>query len=139
MRDLPVWLAEFVDEVAAGLEPLRGDAPLCCHVHYREASRALPGEWEVTLFPEQQASRISRLADGFTVPILTVDVIGLLPLFDTLNGCRWQTDRLDSEDDLGAHLSIEGECHGHAVWLRICQSPPCLTDSCQRVAESRWN
>ena len=41
-----------------------------------------------------------------------------------LTSCRWQTGVIDSEDDLGTHLSVEGIQNGQAVWLRIVGQKP---------------
>jgi hypothetical protein len=48
-----------------------------------------------------------------------VDVLGVCQLFDEIASVTWQTHRLGQRDDLGAHLSIEGQIQGESVWLRI--------------------
>jgi len=65
-----------------------------------------------------------RLTSYSTDPVFSVDAFAVATLFDTLTSCRWQTGVIDSEDDLGTHLSVEGIQNGQAVWLRIVGQKP---------------
>jgi hypothetical protein len=65
-----------------------------------------------------------RLSPYSTNPVFSIDALAIATLFDTLNSCRWQTGLIDSDDDLGTHLSVEGIQNGEAVWLRIVSQKP---------------
>ena len=45
-------------------------------------------------------------------------------LFDEVNQCYWQALAASPDDDLGAHLSLEGIYKEHSVWLRVLARAP---------------
>ena len=51
-------------------------------------------------------------------------VYDLLKLLSADEAVEWQTMSLGPDDELGAHVSLEGVCNGHAVWFRILSHPP---------------
>jgi hypothetical protein len=121
MINSPVWVRQLVDAVAEATTSINTDGELGCHV-YKNQSGELP-EWEITIFGEP-AQMGGRLAAFATEPVFSIDVFSLVTLFDTLISCRWQTSQIDSDDDLGTHLSVEGIQNGEAVWLRIVSQKP---------------
>lgn len=121
MINAPDWVRQLVDSVAEATTSINSEGELGCHV-FRNQSDTLD-EWEITIFGEPVAMG-GRLAPYSTDPVFSVDALAVATLFDTLLSCRWQTGLIDSEDDLGTHLSVEGIQNGHAVWLRIVGQKP---------------
>jgi hypothetical protein len=119
MEYAPKWLRELVNDVAKSSDSLETDAELSCHVFQNPET----AEWEVTLFAEPPTWG-GRLSHSSTSPVLSIDVQAVTSVFDAILNCRWQTAELSADDDLGAHLSIEGVVHGHAVWLRVLSGKP---------------
>lgn len=128
----PEWLSQFVDRVLASAAQLGVESGTGCHVY-----RNTTGEWEVTLFGDEQST--GRMAGLNEVPAaLSIDVVGLVCIFDELNSCRWQSAPVAWDDDLGSHLSVEGTYEGHKVWLRIVsQMPACLAEPVTYAASRR--
>ncbi len=126
MTNSPSWVRELVDAVAEATTSINADGELGCHVYKNESIK--PIEWEITIFGEP-AQLGGRLAAFATDPVFSIDVFSIATLFDTLISCRWQTSQIDSDDDLGTHLSVEGIQNGEAVWLRIVsQKPEAITN-----------
>lgn len=128
----PEWLSEFVDRVLASAAQIGVESGTGCHVY-----RNTQGEWEVTLFSDEEPT--GRLPGLIEVPpALSVDVFELVRVFDELNSCRWQSAPAAWDDDLGAHLSVEGKFAGHLIWLRIVsQMPTCLAEPVTYAAARR--
>jgi hypothetical protein len=126
MTNSPSWVRELVDAVAEATTSINADGELGCHVYKNESIE--PVEWEITIFGES-AQMGGRLAAFATDPVFSIDVFSIATLFDTLISCRWQTSQIESDDDLGTHLSVEGIQNGEAVWLRIVsQKPEAITN-----------
>jgi hypothetical protein len=121
MINAPEWVRQLVDSVAEATTSINSEGELGCHV-IRNQSDTLD-EWEITIFGEPVAMG-GRLTSYSTDPVFSVDAFAVATLFDTLTSCRWQTGVIDSEDDLGTHLSVEGIQNGQAVWLRIVGQKP---------------
>ena len=121
MVNSPGWVRGLVDAVAEATKSINADGELGCHV-YKNQSDELT-EWEITIFGEP-AQMGGRLAAFATDPVFSIDIFSIATLFDTLLSCRWQTSQIDSDDDLGTHLSVEGIQNGEAVWLRIVSQKP---------------
>lgn len=123
MISQPGWMRQFVDRVLSATAQIEVESETGCHVF-----RNSDGEWEVTLFVDSSGD--SRMQDlGLSRGALSIDVFELLPVFDELRACRWQSSPCGWDDDLGSHLSVEGTYEGQAVWLRIVsQMPACLAD-----------
>ncbi len=121
MESAPNWLSELVSDVANSTDALGEPAEIGCHVFQNDQT----AEWEVTLFAERPEWG-GRLAQLSTTPVLSVDVHAVEKAFDRVTGCRWQTAPIPSGDDLGPHLSVEGEFAGHSVWLRVLARKPAV-------------
>ncbi len=121
MEYAPEWLKALVSDVARSTDSLETDAELGCHVFQNPET----AEWEVTLFAEPSAWG-GRLSQPSTQPVLSIDVWAVARVFDHVFNCRWQTAELSTDDDLGPHLSIEGDRCGHAVWLRLLSRRPAI-------------
>lgn len=128
----PEWLSQFVDRVLANAAQLGVESGTGCHVY-----RNTDGEWEVTLFSDEEST--GRMLGLNAIPAaLSVDVFELVRVFDELSSCRWQSAPAAWDDDLGAHLSVEGKFEGHAVWLRIVSKmPACLAEPVTYAAARR--
>jgi len=121
MINSPVWVRQLVDAVAESATSINADGEFGCHVFKNQSDEQT--EWEITIFGEA-AQMGGRLAAFAADPVFSIDVLSIATLFDTLISCRWQTSKIDSDDDLGTHLSVEGIQNGEAVWLRIVSQKP---------------
>ncbi len=118
MSTPPEWLNEFTQLVANLVCPIGSMAPLGCHVHLAEAA------WEVTFFASR-TEVVGGPRDGERRPSrFILDLQGLMGLFSTVHSCHWQSHRCGHADEIGAHISIEGDYAGQPVWLRIPASAP---------------
>jgi hypothetical protein len=121
MSHAPQWLQELVNDVAASTDSLLNEVELGCHI-FQNADTA---EWEVTLFAEGPDWG-GRLSTASFSPVLSIDVLAVTRALDRVTNCRWQTAELSADDDLGPHLSVEGDRCGHAVWLRVLSQKPAI-------------
>lgn len=126
METAPQWLTELVDSIATASDSLQTESELGCHVYFAPEN----GEWEITLFAEPPAWG-GRLKPPQAPPVLSVDISRILRLFDRVSNCRWQTTELTADDDLGPHLSVEGDYRGHPVWVRLLSRKPSVLDVSQ--------
>lgn len=121
MPATPDWLERLTQQVLQHLYPADLLAPVGCHVYHDAAE----DRWEVTLFASRTEVVGGQLDGKQTCSWFAVDVLGLSRLFADLSCVEWQTHRYGAEDDLGAHLSLEGYFEGTHVWLRVlAESPP---------------
>jgi hypothetical protein len=121
MNQLPSWLREFVERATDEVATLNTTDEVHCHVYHNTDDGH--GEWEISLFCG--ANTVGGRLQAFPLdPVLSVDVFALGALLDEPEGCRWQTRPMGIEDDLGAHLSIEGGYRGHRIWLRVLSERP---------------
>jgi hypothetical protein len=121
MINAPKWVRQLVDSVVAATTSINADVELGCHVFQNQSDDI--HEWEITIFGEP-VSMGGRLTSYSTNPVFSIDALAVATIFDTLLSCRWQTGQINSEDDLGTHLSVEGIQNGEAVWLRIVGQKP---------------
>ena len=116
MIPLPDWLAKLANQIAAHLEPLgtmEPMGPIGCHYHLG------PAGWEVTVFTAS-TEVVGGPHDGRTFgEVFEVDLKMLMSLFSSVTSVRWQSQSLGDEDELGAHLSIEGLYGEEPVCVRI--------------------
>lgn len=114
----PAWLAELANHVTAVIRPADVMSPLGCHYQF------VDGVWEVTIFASM-TEIVGGERDGLRFPSrFSIDLQALLLLFDEVATAEWQVLPLGPEDDLGAHLSIEGTYGEQPVWLRIPAQAP---------------
>jgi hypothetical protein len=114
----PAWLKELADRAALLLMPVDLLAPVGCH--FCRVGRT----WEVTLFVASTQIVGGRRDGVLRHSRFRVDLKELLALFSKVRECTWQPLSLGSSDQLGPHLSIEGTCQRHDVWLRILSRAP---------------
>lgn len=113
MTPPPDWLAKLANEVAVQIEPLGTMGPIGCHHHLG------PAGWEITVFAAL-TEVVGGPHDGRVFGArFEVDVKALVCLFSGITAMRWQSQRLGEEDELGAHLSIEGLYGEEPVCVRI--------------------
>lgn len=113
-----VWLRDFVNSISKEVAPFGRTSPLNCHYVQED------GVWEVSVFFEP-IEVWGGPEDGSVKQIpFGVKISKLLDLFQSVSSCSWQTSQLDAEDDLGAHLAIEGIYKGRSIWLRILAEVP---------------
>ncbi len=118
MTNAPRWLEGFTNQVATLLHEIDVLAPLGCHY-------CLDLEcWEITLFAGA-TEVVGGAHDGRRCSSrFFLDVKGLVDIFDSVESIAWQSHALEPDDEIGAHLSVEGVYQGHLVWLRIPAIPP---------------
>ena len=114
------WLTRLVSEVSKFMLCLDGNAPVQCHLYHNEDDR---DEWEITVFGEPNRFG-GRLAKHSIDRCFSVDVLGVVMLFEDVESCQWQTSNIDASDELGPHLSVCGRFEGHQVWLRVLSRAP---------------
>lgn len=125
----PHWLSDLADAVAEKMHALDVLAPIGCH-YYR--NRAID-QWEVTLFASR-TEIVGGERDGqLTNSRFDLDLRAVLELFEHVAGAHWQTMALGPDDELGAHISIEGTFQGKSVWVRILSHPPTRFDKGRNV------
>lgn len=118
MTPPPDWLATLANEVAVHMEPLGTLSPIGCHYHPG------PAGWEVTVFAAL-TEVVGGPHDGRTFgTVFEVDVKSLMNLFSSVAAVRWQSQSLGNQDELGAHLSIEGLYGEEPVCVRIPSVSP---------------
>jgi len=138
MATPPSWLKEFTNQVIEQILPTDPLSPIGCHFHQTA------DEWEVTIF----VSRTEILGgqyDGESHHCrFHLNLQELTSLFDHVETFAWQALPMTKDDDLGAHVALEGTAHGERVWLRITAVQPEMFES-GRVAnvvdmtfESHW-
>ena len=92
------------------MEPM---GPIGCHVHRG------PVSWEVTVFASL-TEVVSGPHDGRLFGSrFEVNLKKLLEVFSDISAMHWQCQGVGPEDELGAHLSIEGHYGNELVWVRI--------------------
>ncbi len=114
----PPWLQEMANAVALYLQPWELFPPLGCHyVHVHD-------QWEVTLFAAS-TEMVGGRRDGARHPSrFNADLGGIQGIFSDVKRFEWQSLPVARDDELGAHVSLEGTYEGHAVWLRILAQAP---------------
>ena len=120
MTSPPSWLAKLTHRIASEIAPGDLMAPLGCH-YYHEP---LADQWEITLFASS-TEIVGGEFDGNSHPSkFTVDIAALMKCFDVVERIHWQNLPIGEDDDLGQHLSIEGQFDDYNVWLRILATAP---------------
>ncbi len=115
------WINELAEAVLARILPIDSLAPVGCH-HFFNSETA---QHEVTIFASK-TEILGGADDGRQQDSpFCLDLKGLLTLFATVDEFVWQTTPVHEEDDLGAHISLEGTYRDKPVWLRIlAEAPP---------------
>lgn len=136
----PAWLRWFVTDVSRGLVNRQGLAPVGCHIfHDSEADI-----WEVSVFVSR-TEVVGGPQDGNVISTgLQLDVMTVCEAFDVAPEVHWQSQAVCEEDQLGNHMSFEGQARGHRVWLRVLHEAPedigpgRLLHAPQGVVEDLW-
>jgi hypothetical protein len=114
------WMTDLVRSVLDEILPIDTMSPIGCHYCFNQETE----QHEVTLFASK-TEIIGGADDGQRHDSrFCLDLSGISKLFDPIDDFRWQTSPASEEDDLGAHISCEGEYKGYAVWLRVLASAP---------------
>ena len=130
------WLNDFVTQVTASMTMLNEPVEYSCHVYCSELPHS-EVEWEVTLFAEPQTLG-GRLEHYPVQPAMSVDVVSVMTVFDSLDSCRWQSETIALDDELGPHVSVEGTYRGHRIWLRLLsRAPESLTSNVFTASTAR--
>ena len=114
----PAWLAELTQTVSESIIPADVLPPLGCHCFNQD------GVWEVTLFAAT-TEVIGGERDGYRFSAeFVLDIGKLLSLFTDLTSVHWQALPHDTNDEIGAHVAIEGAYRGRSLLLRIPSHAP---------------
>lgn len=114
----PPWLQELANAVALQMQPWDEFPPLGCH--YVEVE----DQWEVTLFAAA-TELIGGRSDGARHPArFNANLAGISAIFSEVHRFEWQALPVATDDELGAHISLEGTYEGRAIWLRILSHAP---------------
>jgi hypothetical protein len=127
-------LKDFANAVAEQIVPLDLLPPLGCHYAFADP------QWEITVFASDTEVVGGERDGAVRPPRFTCDIRAVLDLFDTVEGIHWQSMPANPEDELGAHISVEGYCEGNSVWLRVLARPPrrFQVGRLARVYETSW-
>ena len=113
MGQSPDWMDEFVNLIAKQIVPVDVMAPLGCHIARNDDC------WEITLFASA-TEVVGGPQDGGPRPShFFVDLQGFSSIFHSIDSLAWQAQGLGRDDEIGPHVSVEGDFRGHRVWLRI--------------------
>jgi hypothetical protein len=120
MTNPPLWMQELIERVTDAVTPFDNSTELACHYYHSEQGGE---EWEVTLFPDvpQFGGRLMGFQEKNA---LSIDIAELVQVFSSISNCNWQTQVIADDDEVGPHLSVEGEYESNNVWLRIASNPP---------------
>lgn len=114
------WITDLAKRVLDEILPIDPLAPVGCH-HFLNAESA---QHEITLFVSKTevvgGADDGRLHDSR----FCLDLNGIYGMFELVTDFRWQTSRVGQEDELGAHIAIEGVYLGNPVSLRILAEAP---------------
>lgn len=98
--------------------PVEPMAPVGCHYH-RDGDL-----WEVTIFCSM-TEVVGGEQDGLRfASCFVLDVGGIIGLFSGVDSIRWQTLPQADDDEVGAHVAIEGTYQGERLLLRIPAEAP---------------
>src|SRR5215218_4529675 len=98
----PDWLKDFANTVVRHLVPAEAMPPVGCH--YAQVD----DQWEVTLFAGATEVVGGKKDGARRPPCFSLDVMRVVQHFEHVHLLEWQAQPVDDEDELGAHLSIEG-------------------------------
>jgi hypothetical protein len=135
MASIPEWIEELANGVASYMTPVDFLAPIGCHFC------CVDGQWEITLFAAA-TEVVGGRKDGVKRPSnFTMDLARVFELFNEVTTFHWQALSLGTDDDLGAHVSLEGICQGQPVWLRVLSRAPRRFEPGRqaRIYDQRWN
>lgn len=93
-------------------------APIGCHYHQDGKT------WEITIFASL-TEVVGGQRDGLRFPChFVLDVAGVVALFSKVDSVEWQILPEGTEDEIGAHVAVEGTYQGEHVLLRIPAEAP---------------
>lgn len=114
------WITDLAKQVLEEILPIDPLAPVGCH-HFLNLES---GQHEITLFVSK-TEVVGGADDGqLHDSRFCLDLNGLYGMFELVTDFHWQTARVNHEDELGAHIDVEGIYRGYPVWLRILAEAP---------------
>ena len=120
MNASPEWLSELCEQVLEVVCPLSPNPPWGCHIFRNEPNE----QWEVTIFASHTEVQ-GGAADGKMIASnFYLDLSELQAIFDSVHEFHWQALSQGEDDDVGAHISLDGVYKGEALWLRIPSNAP---------------
>lgn len=139
MTSPPAWLTKLVNQVTPRIHPIDPQTPIGCH--YGQFG----DEWEVTLFVSRTEVFGGEFDGESFASRYHLDLLGLQSVFSEVDAFSWQPLSIGADDDIGAHVALEGTYAGKRVWLRITSEQPASLEA-GRIAnvvemrfEDRWD
>lgn len=140
----PKWLDRFANLATRSFHSADKLAPVGCHFHLYEGDEGLSPQWEVTLFASSTEIYGGALDGSCAVSRFMLDLRVLMGVFDVVESFYWQAQTMADDDEVGAHVGVEGSFEGHSVWLRITAKSPSqfesgrVVDLCANEVQDRW-
>lgn len=112
------WIDKFSQRVCQSIRLFDEETPIGCH--YFQSSDL----HEITLFLAP-TEIVGGPYDGKQILArFLVDLVDLFQNFDEVHDFSWQPQVIDADDEVGAHVALEGQVSGHLVLLRILGEAP---------------
>src|SRR5690242_15665273 len=113
MPEPPDWLKSLADAVALKMQAADVLAPIGCHFC------RVDDLWEIALFAAS-TEVVGGEQDGLLrFSRFQVDIRAVAELFTVVDEVTWQALPIGGDDELGAHVAVQGWCGEHHVCLRI--------------------
>jgi hypothetical protein len=116
----PDWLERLANEVTRRIYAVDVLSPIGCHSFYDEEDDL----WEITVFASNTEVIGGKLDGKITASKFALDVHGVYEMFSDVNRLEWQSHRIGAEDELGAHVLVEGTFEGLFICLRVLAQAP---------------
>lgn len=114
----PEWIVTFANAVSSCYESFEPLPPIGCHYFFAEAG------WEITVFPSL-TEIVGGPEDGRkTAARVCVQVARAVSLFSEVREISWQCRPVNDDDELGAHLYIDGTHDNQAVSVQMLATAP---------------
>lgn len=136
----PVWLPEFVDQIAELFEPFVDVG----RVGYECAPNT--ERWELSMYLGS-TEVVGGKVDGEVRPVaFQFDLARLESIFDRIEECRWSAfpagtagDAVESELSERSHLTIVGRYRENVLRLRVFCTPPAeAAPGLRQYADGSW-
>ncbi len=140
----PEWLNRFANLATQAFHSADKLAPVGCHFHLCQGDKGLPPQWEVTLFASSTEIYGGALDGSCAVSRFMLDLRVLMKVFDVVESFYWQAQTMADDDEVGAHVGVEGSFEGHSVWLRVTAKSPSqfesgrVVDLCANEVQDLW-
>jgi hypothetical protein len=116
MTDMPAWMEELVETVAAVMTAYGPIGPL--GLRYGEEA----GWWDIFVYPLPLEMIGGAHDGGLAAPNFTLELQGLLSAFARVDGITWSAHGVETDDS--PCICVEGLYQGQAIRLRVLAFAP---------------